>query len=117
MRGPLTTERGRSPDEGPALVTSLNFTRKCFNKTCDAILVTHDPAVVAGLRDLMAADRDSQPLPDTLPPRLIIGPERARRQITALLTQLAESGLRNASDTTEYQRLTELSRQMAAPKP
>ena len=39
-----------------------------------------------------------------------------RRQITVLLTQLAESGLRNRSDTTEYQRLTELSRQMAAPK-
>ena len=39
-----------------------------------------------------------------------------RRQVTALLTQLAESGLRNASDTIEYQRLTELSRQMAAPK-
>ena len=39
-----------------------------------------------------------------------------RRQITVLLTQLAESGLRNHGDTTEYQRLTELSRQMAAPK-
>ena len=39
-----------------------------------------------------------------------------RRQITVLLTQLAESGLRNQTDTTEYQRLTELSRQMAAPK-
>ena len=33
-------------DDGPALVSSLNFTRKCFNKTCDAILVTYDPGVV-----------------------------------------------------------------------
>ena len=37
-------------DEGPAVVASLNFTKKCFRKTCDAIVVTHDPAVVSGLR-------------------------------------------------------------------
>ena len=78
-------------DEGPALVSSLNFTRKCFNKTCDAILVTHDPEVVRGLRDLMAADREGRPVPDTLPPRIIIGPERARRQITALIEQARSS--------------------------
>ena len=40
-------------DDGPALVASLNFTRKCFAKTIDAIVVTHDPAVVSGLRALM----------------------------------------------------------------
>ena len=78
-------------DEGPALVSSLNFTRKCFNKTCDAILVTYDPDVVTGLGDLMAADRDGRPVPDTVPPRLIIGPERARRQITALVEQARSS--------------------------
>ena len=33
-------------DSGPALVASLNFTRKCFQKTCDFILVTHDPVVL-----------------------------------------------------------------------
>ena len=43
-------------DEGPALVTSLNFTKKCFRKTCDALVVTYDPAVVSGLRRLMEAD-------------------------------------------------------------
>ena len=42
-------------DEGPAIVASLNFTKKCFRKTCDALVVTHDPAVVAGLR--AAVDR------------------------------------------------------------
>ena len=72
-------------DDGPALVSSLNFTRKCFNKTCDAILVTHDPAVVGGLQALMAADRLGQPIPDGLTERLIIGPERARRQLTRLI--------------------------------
>ena len=78
-------------DEGPALVSSLNFTRKCFNKTCDAILITHDPEVVRGLGDLMAADREGRPVPDTVPPRLIIGPERARRQLTALVEQARSS--------------------------
>jgi hypothetical protein len=29
------------------VVASLNLTKKCFRKTCDAIVVTHDPEVVA----------------------------------------------------------------------
>src|SRR5829696_999932 len=28
-------------DHGPALVASLNFTKKCFAKTCDAVVITH----------------------------------------------------------------------------
>jgi phosphatidylserine/phosphatidylglycerophosphate/cardiolipin synthase-like enzyme len=72
-------------DEGPAVVASFNFTRKCFAKTCDALVVTHDPGVVAGLRALHGADRERAPLPATVPARLIIGPERARRQFTALI--------------------------------
>jgi phosphatidylserine/phosphatidylglycerophosphate/cardiolipin synthase-like enzyme len=50
-------------DEGPAVVASLNFTRKCFRKTCDALVVTYDPAVVSGLRRLWTADRDRLPMP------------------------------------------------------
>jgi len=72
-------------DEGPAVVTSLNLTRKCFRKTCDALVITSDPGVVADLRRLWAADRDRQPLPDALDDRLIVGPERARRQFTSLI--------------------------------
>jgi phosphatidylserine/phosphatidylglycerophosphate/cardiolipin synthase-like enzyme len=72
-------------DQGPAIVASLNFTRKCFRKTCDALVVTHDPAIVSGLRRLWAADRDRQPMPEDLTERLIVGPERARRQFTALI--------------------------------
>jgi phosphatidylserine/phosphatidylglycerophosphate/cardiolipin synthase-like enzyme len=71
-------------DEGPAIVASLNFTRKCFNRTCDALVVTHDPAVVGSLRRIMEADRQGLPLPD-VSNRLIVGPERARGQFTALL--------------------------------
>ncbi|MGH9144843.1 MAG: phospholipase D-like domain-containing protein [Vicinamibacterales bacterium] len=72
-------------DEGPAIVASLNFTRKCFKTTCDALAITHDPDVVAGLRRLWTADRDRAPMPDDLTGRLIVGPERARRQFTALI--------------------------------
>ena len=72
-------------DEGPAIVASLNFTKKCFKKTCDALVVTHDPAVVADLRRLWTADCARQPMPADLTERLIVGPERARRQFTALI--------------------------------
>jgi cardiolipin synthase len=72
-------------DEGPAIVASLNFTKKCFKKTCDALVVTYDAAVVAGLRQLWSADRDRLPMPADITERLILGPERARRQFTALI--------------------------------
>jgi len=78
-------------DDGPAVVASLNFTRKCFSRTCDAIVVTSDPDVVSGLRRLMAADRDRLPIPADLPPRLIVGPERARRQFTSIIEQARTS--------------------------
>src|SRR5262245_11048472 len=78
-------------DEGPALITSMNFTRKCFDNTCDAVAVTYDPAIVDGLRQLMAADREGGVAPSTLPDRLIVGPERARRQFTALVQQAQKS--------------------------
>lgn len=78
-------------DEGPALITSLNFTRKCFSDTCDALVLTWDPAVVKGLCALMAADREGRPAPDALPDRLIVGPERARRQFTALIESARSS--------------------------
>jgi phosphatidylserine/phosphatidylglycerophosphate/cardiolipin synthase-like enzyme len=80
-------------DDGPALVTSLNFTKKCFAKTCDAVVVTHDPAVIHGLRTLIAVDRARAPLPDSIPRRLLIGPERARLQFTELFQQ-AKSSIR-----------------------
>ena len=78
-------------DEGPAVVASLNFTRKCFKKTWDALVITHDAAVIAGLKAVMAADCNQSPLPADLSPRLIIGPERARAQLTALIAQARHS--------------------------
>lgn len=74
-------------DDGPALVASLNFTRRCFTTTCDFLLTTHDPAVVRGLRRLFAADSrgpDSSQ-PSRLGSRIIVGPGHARRELTRLL--------------------------------
>lgn len=78
-------------DEILALVASLNFTRKCFAKTIDAVVVTRDRDVVTGLRDLLDADCGHRPMPDHLSPRLIVGPERARRQFTEIIEQASSS--------------------------
>ena len=72
-------------DDGPAVVASFNFTRKCFEKTFDVVVVTYDQDVVAGLKALMAADCAGIPLPADVSPRLVVGPERARKQLTALV--------------------------------
>jgi phosphatidylserine/phosphatidylglycerophosphate/cardiolipin synthase-like enzyme len=74
-------------DKGPALVASLNLTRKCFTSTVDFVVTTHDPGVVSGLTRLFAVDcgPPSAPLPPGLSRRLIIGPDGARRQFTALI--------------------------------
>jgi phosphatidylserine/phosphatidylglycerophosphate/cardiolipin synthase-like enzyme len=78
-------------DDGPALIASLNFTKKCFSKTCDAIVVTYDRGIIEGLRTLMEIDQQGLPAPASISERLIIGPERARRQLTALIEQAASS--------------------------
>jgi cardiolipin synthase A/B len=78
-------------DDGPAVVASLNFTRKCFRKTLDGLVITHDPAVVQDLHRLMKADAAGQNIPTDLTPRLVIGPERARKQLTAIIEQARSS--------------------------
>jgi len=74
-------------DDGPALVASLNFTRKCFTSTVDFVLTTRDPVVVGGLRRLFVADsRKPEPArAASFGRRLIVGPEHARREFTRLL--------------------------------
>ena len=80
-------------DEGPALVASLNFTRNCFEATCDFMLVTHDPELVGGLMRLFHADWHAPGSwsPDVPDDRLIVGPERARARFAALLQQARQS--------------------------
>jgi phosphatidylserine/phosphatidylglycerophosphate/cardiolipin synthase-like enzyme len=73
-------------DDRRALVTSLNFTRKCFDETCDFMVFTDDPAVVTGLLQIVENDcsAPSGNLPE-LTHRLIVGPEHSRRRLTELL--------------------------------
>jgi len=74
-------------DESTAIVTTLNPTRKCFSRTWDAVLVTEDTSVVRGLLALFRADTTGAPLPSRRPisRRLIIGPERSRADMRALI--------------------------------
>jgi len=78
-------------DDEVALVGSLNFTRKCFRKTCDFIQITRDPQVIAGLQRIFEQDSGAEPLPADLSERLIVGPEKARGQLTGLLEGAARS--------------------------
>jgi phosphatidylserine/phosphatidylglycerophosphate/cardiolipin synthase-like enzyme len=78
-------------DDGPAIVATFNFTHKCFERTCDALAMTYDPAVAEGLSELMKADCSLRPLPAELTPRLIIGPEHARQQFTTLVENARRS--------------------------
>ena len=80
-------------DRGPALVASLNFTRKCFTRTCDFLLVTDDRPVVDGLQRLFERDcgDTGASLPTHLRERLIVAPEHARSAMTAALSSARRS--------------------------
>ncbi len=80
-------------DDGPAIVTTLNPTRKCFTRTWDCLLITHDAAVVRGLQELFRADASGKPLSRRRPlnERLIVGPERSRAEIRRHITGATRS--------------------------
>jgi cardiolipin synthase A/B len=80
-------------DDGPALVTSMNLTRKCFEETCDFLVLTDDPGVASGLRSLFEQDCAS-PVTGALngiTDRLINGPERSRKRMTEMLSSAVSS--------------------------
>ena len=83
-------------DDRVALVTSLNYTAKCFTRTCDFLLVTRDPAVVSGLTTLFAADWAGEPavLTAAQRERLIVGPDHAPRARFGALIQEARHRVR-----------------------
>jgi phosphatidylserine/phosphatidylglycerophosphate/cardiolipin synthase-like enzyme len=80
-------------DDRTAIITTLNPTRKCFTRTWDAVLITQDPSVVKGLLTLYKADAAGVPLPSRRPlgRRLIVGPERSRAEIRALICSAKQS--------------------------
>lgn len=73
-------------DDTTGLISSSNFTHKCFERTCDFLLVSHEAEVVNGLQNLFEHDcyAPDIPLPD-ISHRLIVGPERTRERFTRLL--------------------------------
>lgn len=80
-------------DDTIAIITTLNPTTKCFTRTWDAVLITRDPSVVKGLLTLFKADTAGVPLPSRRPlgRRLIVGPERSRAEIRALICSARHS--------------------------
>ena len=80
-------------DDKTAIITTLNPTRKCFTRTWDAVLTTQDPSVVKGLLTLFKADTAGVPLPSRrgVGRRLIVGPERSRPEIRALIESAKHS--------------------------
>ena len=87
-RGPVVKYHAKYivADDGPALVSSLNFTRKCFEHTCDFLVFSDRSEVVSGLKILFENDcrSPSAPLP-AMTDRLIVGPENARERFTRLI--------------------------------
>jgi phosphatidylserine/phosphatidylglycerophosphate/cardiolipin synthase-like enzyme len=80
-------------DDSTAIITTLNPTRKCFTRTWDVVLITQDSSVVKGLLTLYKADAAGVPLPSRRPlgRRLIVGPERSRPEIRALIASAKHS--------------------------
>src|SRR5262245_174529 len=80
-------------DDTTAVITTLNPTRKCCTRTWDAVLITQDPSVTKGLLTLFKADAAGVPLPSRRPlgRRLIVGPERSRPEIRALIASAKHS--------------------------
>ena len=80
-------------DDGPAIVTTLNPTRKCFSRTWDCLLVTYDPAVVKSLLALFRNDVAGTPWSPrrVMSPRLIVGPERSRAEVRRLVSSATRS--------------------------
>ena len=80
-------------DGRSAAVSSMNFTRKCFDNTCDFLLITRSPGIVAGLHALFESDWEASENadPGMWSERLIVSPENARRRITKLLSSASKS--------------------------
>ncbi|MBI1873194.1 MAG: hypothetical protein HYZ58_06725 [Acidobacteria bacterium] len=83
-------------DSRVALIASLNFTRKCFRRSCDFLLSTSDSDLVSGVQRLFDYDARHQtaPVMDDLmndgSSRLIVSPDGARERIRELLTSARE---------------------------
>lgn len=83
-------------DDRLALVTTLNYTRRCLTRTCDFTLVSRDADMVSGLTALFDADWALRPATFTRAQRerLIVGPDHGPRERFAALVGGARRRLR-----------------------
>lgn len=73
-------------DERIGVVTSLNLTRRCFDETCDFVVVTGCREVLDGLIRLFEADfRGAEGPVGGFGPRLIVAPDMARSWFAELI--------------------------------
>jgi phosphatidylserine/phosphatidylglycerophosphate/cardiolipin synthase-like enzyme len=73
-------------DNRSAMVASLNYTRKCFDATCDFVLVSQETSLAGELQQLFDADWDGRPYAPAAD-RLIVAPDNARQRFVELLRQ------------------------------
>jgi phosphatidylserine/phosphatidylglycerophosphate/cardiolipin synthase-like enzyme len=72
-------------DGEEAVVGSLNLTRRCFDNTCDFLLLTRQRHLVQGLNSLFHLDWEAPTLPPPDPDRLIVGPDQSRSRMLRLV--------------------------------
>ena len=79
-------------DDETALVCTMNLTRKCFDETCEFVLMSHDPELVSSLMLLFEFDMQTPSLPvPQWNDRLIVGPEQSRDRMLAYLQRAKRS--------------------------
>lgn len=80
-------------DADRAMVATLNYTRRSFETTVDAVLITRDAALVASIGDLFRADTEARPWAPAgqASTRLIVGPEALRSELAARFEAAGQS--------------------------
>jgi phosphatidylserine/phosphatidylglycerophosphate/cardiolipin synthase-like enzyme len=75
-----------------AIISTMNLTRRCLERTQDFLCVTADPELTGALTALFCADSKGLPAgPEARHPRLILGPDHARERIETLLRGARQS--------------------------
>lgn len=80
-------------DSRVAIIASLNFTRKCFRRSCDFLLSTTDGDLVDGMQRIFEYDARRPNALDSLgdlSSRLIVAPDGSRSRIRELLMSARE---------------------------
>jgi phosphatidylserine/phosphatidylglycerophosphate/cardiolipin synthase-like enzyme len=79
-------------DDRRAAIASLNLTAKCFESTCDFVLVSSDADLVRAVRRVFEADWEGVSYRTSADDgRLIVGPEHARARFASLIGQATRS--------------------------